>query len=372
MEKKFPPSAKKLQDLRKKGDVPKSVDLPSSIVLLMFVIVMALGAPMVWNSLSSLLINGLELAFADAATVSATSISMLLLQYTFVPLFIAGIVGTAVSFLTIGAVFSAEPITPKLEKLNPASGLKRMFSGQQFVGLIKSLVAIIFLLGAFWLVMRYNLKPLAHLAFLPPESALRVGLGMLLFALIVAGVTGIVIGVLEFSSSRFFYIKKNMMTREEVDRENKDQMGNPLVKSRRRQIALEDIENDAVSNVSGAELMIVNPTHIAIAIKGEGKNKDIPVVIAKGRGLTAQKMREKAQKEGIPIVRNRALARSLFIDAKLRLPIPKEYLVAVNQTLAWVRKMETFKKQQAAQLKKGVKTKPQERDSTPPADRKKT
>ncbi len=367
MEKKYPPSLKKLQDLRRKGDVPKSIDLPSSVVLAFFVVILALASSVVWKALTGLLIGGFELAFKDTAAVSFVAVSATLFQYLVLPLLFAGLLGTSIAFMTVGPVFSAEPITPKLEKLNPASGLKRMFSGQQFFGLLKSLVAITFLLGAFWLVMRYNIKPLARLAYLPPEASLRSGLDMLLFALIVAAVTGLVIGVVEFQSSLFFYIKKNKMSREEVDRENKDQMGNPLVKSRRRQIALEDMENDSINSVSDAEFMIVNPTHIAIAIKGEGKNKEIPVVVSKGRGVTAQKMREKAQKEGIPIIRNRALARSLFVDAKLRFPIPTEYLVAVNQTLAWVRKMEVFKKQQAAQLKK--KSTDQPKNS---ADHKKT
>jgi type III secretion protein U len=354
MEKKFPPSLKKLQDLRKKGDVAKSTDLPGSVVLFAFVVCISLGGSIVWSALAGLVASGLDLAFTSMTSFSVGRIVLLLLQFIFLPLLCAGLLGTTINFLIIGPVFSAEPITPKLEKLNPANGFKRMFSGQQFFGVGKSLVAIVFLLGAFWLILRYNLKPLANLAFLAPDAAVRIGFEMILFALIVAGITGIFLGVVEMSTSKLFYLKKNMMSREEVDRENKDQMGNPLIKSRRRQIALENMENDSINNVTGAELMIVNPTHIAIAIKGSGKNKDVPTVVAKGRGITAQKMREKAQKEGIPIIQNRPLARSLFIDAKLRLPIPKEYLMAVNKTLAWVRNMETFKKQQAAQKRKNL------------------
>ena len=352
MEKQFPPSLKKLQDLRKKGDVPKSIDLPGSAVICMFVVSLALAGHLVWIALGSLIVNGIEAAFAPTADISTSAIAVLLLKFLFLPLLIAGVVGTSISFLIVGPVFSAEPIIPKFKKLNPVDGLKKMFSGQQFVGLIKGALAVLVLLTAFWLLLRYNLKALANLAYLAPDVSFSAGAQILLFALIVAAVTGLMIGVIEFATARFFYIKKNKMTREEVERENKEQMGNPQIKGRRRQIAFEDMENDAVRNVSGAELMIVNPTHIAIAIKGEGKNKDVPVVVAKGRGITAQRMREKALKEGIPIVRNRALARNLFVDAKIRALIPKEYLTAVNQTLAWVRKMEIFKKQQLAQLKK--------------------
>lgn len=371
MEKQFPPSLKKLQDLRKKGDVPKSIDLPGSAVICLFVVSLALMGHLIWNTLGALIVNGIEMAFAPTAEVSIIAIATLVLKFLFLPLLVAGIVGTSISFLIVGPVFSAEPITPKFKKLNPVDGLKKMFSGQQFVGLIKGALAVLVLLTVFWLLLRYNLKVLANLAYLAPDKSLSAGSQILLFALIVAAVTGLIIGTLEFATSRFFYVKKNKMTREEVERENKEQMGNPQIKGRRRQIAFEDMENDAVRNTSGAELMIVNPTHIAIAIKGEGKNKDVPVVVAKGRGITAQRMREKALQEGIPIVRNRALARNLFVDAKIRALIPKEYLAAVNQTLAWVRKMEVFKKQQLALSKKaGSKKAPVEVQKKP--DHKKT
>jgi type III secretion protein U len=346
MEKRFPPSLKKLNDLRKKGDVAKSVDLSGSIVIFIAIICAAVGFPAAWRALSDLLVNGLTLAFLDAEVVNGVRLVGYVAPFVWVPLFIAGVIGTIVSFLTVGPVFSSDAISPKFERMNPANGVKKLFSAQQLVVAGKGLFAITILSIAFFLLVRYQLVSISKMPFRQQSAALLAGSEMLLSAIILAAVTGLVIGVSEANLSKYLYIKKNMMTREEVERESKEQQGNPLVKSRRRQIAFEEMENDAVRNTSDAELLIVNPTHIAIAVKGESKLNGAPVVIGKGRGSTAAKMREIAAKKGIPIIRNRPLARSLFVDAKVRHPIPAQYIKAVSQALSWVRKMETFKKQQ--------------------------
>jgi type III secretion protein U len=353
MEKRFPPSLKKLNDLRKKGDVHKSVDLPGSAVLVTATIVATLGAAGIWQALGSLVSLGLEVAFYDMGFASLERLLVLLSPYLIVPVLIAGFIGTITAFLVVGPVFSVESITPKFEKINPVNGVKKLFSGQQLVVAGKGIVAIAVLLIAFFLLIRYEIVQISRMPFMVPQAASEKGANMILTAMIVSAVMGVVIAVAESSLSKFLFIKKNMMTREEVEREHKEQEGNPHVKAKRRQIALEEAENDAVRNTSEAELLIVNPTHIAIAVKGESKQNNKPVVIAKGRGLTAARMREKAQKQGIPIVRNRQLARNLFVDAKIRAVIPTKYIDAVSQALSWVRKMEAFKKQQKARETKG-------------------
>jgi type III secretion protein U len=353
MEKRFPPSAKKLKDLRKKGDVHKSVDLPGSAVLVTATIVATLGAMGIWKALGSLVELGLEIAFYDMGYASLERLLVLLSPYLVVPVLIAGIIGTIVAFMVVGPVFSGEAISPKFERLNPANGVKKLFSGQQLVVAGKGLVAIAVLLIAFFLLIRYEIVQISRMPFMVPAVASQKGANMILTAMIVSSVMGVVIALAESSLSKFLFIKKNMMTREEVEREHKEQEGNPHIKAKRRQIALEELENDAVRNTSDAELLIVNPTHIAIAVKGESKLRNTPIVVAKGRGLTAARMREKAQKEGIPIVRNRQLARNLFVDAKIRAVIPNKYIDAVSQALSWVRRMETFKKQQKEREAKG-------------------
>ena len=363
MEKKYPPSRKKLNDLRKKGEVPRSTDLPGAIVLAVALVSAFLLGGMFVKDLTKFVIVAIELAFFPAASFDPMVGLARVFPLLLLPILLAGIVGTLVNFFNVGPMFSTEAVSPKFERLNPANGFKQMFSAQKLVVVAKGLISIAVLTAAFYLLLRYKVLQLGRMPYAYPSASL-VQLGdLLLSALIVAVVMSLVLGVLESQLTKFLFIKRNMMTREEVEREHKESDGNPYIKSRRRQLAIEAMENDAVQNTKTSEMLIVNPTHIAIAIKSEARFGGAPTVIAKGKGPLAAKMREQAQKSGIPIVRDRQLARNLFVDAKVRFPIPDQYIKAVSQALGWVRKMEAFRKQQKAEEQK--KTPRAKTDSTP-------
>jgi type III secretion protein U len=346
LEKRFPASKKKLDDLRKKGQVPKSMDLTPSVVFASFTIAMFFAGAALLAQFTNWLEIGLQLAVRPFNTDTLMESLFKLVIFVILPAFLIGIVGTIVTFLTIGPVFAVEAITPKFERINPASGIKKLFSMQQVVMMLKSIIVVAAIMAVFILLLKYMMPSLSRVPYLPMTEGLKVIANFFFAALVVAAVVGIVAGLGEKTMSKAFFLKEQKMTREDMVREYKESEGDPHVKSQRKSLAREALENDEVRTTRDAELMIVNPTHIAIAVKGQRKFSNVPLVIAKGKGHLAARMREEAKKKGIPIVQNRDLARKLFVDAKVWTPIPRKYYQAVQQMLLWVRKMEEFKKQQ--------------------------
>jgi flagellar biosynthesis protein FlhB len=346
VEKRFPASQKKLDDLRKKGQVPKSQLLGPSLVFAFFAIVCFFIGNALFVGFRTWFNTGLAMGFRYADGHVVNGLPMGLILATLGPPLLAGVIGTLCSFLIIGPVFAPEAITPKYERVDPAKGLKRMFSMQQVINMLQSILVVTVLMTAFYLLLKYFAPVISRVPTMPPLVGISRVTQLLLTAVVIAAIVGIILGVIERTTTKAFFLKDQKMNREELVREHKESEGDPQFKSRRKGIALEALENDEIRNSRDAELMIVNPTHITIAVRGEKRLGDAPVVIAKGKGHTALRMRQEAKKKGIPIIQNRDLARKLFVDARVRAPIPRKYYEAVQQILVWVRKMQAFKAQQ--------------------------
>lgn len=228
-----------------------------------------------------------------------------------------------------GVIFSAEPLKPDFTRLNPAKGLKRLFSLRMLKELAKNLIKLGVYGGAAYLFIRglaeeagERARDGRQLAELLADTAGRL---LLLFLFLAAA-----IALLDQLLARREFARQMRMSNREVTREMREREGEPRQKQKRRQILAEIIKQAAAAaNVKGADVLIVNPTHFAVALRYRPEQGDAPIVQARGRNLWAQRMRESAQREGIVIVRNPALARALYREGNVGRPIGQGQFVAV-------------------------------------------
>lgn len=339
---------KKKEDARKKGQVAKSKELTSAIALLGTTLIISKTLEfsldsirktfiMFLNNYSNYVINASSIKQIIILVVIRISVIVLPIA---LPIMFMGIIGNVVQ---VGKMFSTEPLKPKLEKINPISGFKRMFSIKSLMELIKNIAIIIiigyvgykFILSQFINVLNYgNLKPevmMLSLGTLIVKILYRVTLIML------------IIGIVDFVYQKFQFKKDLKMSKQEVKEEFKEQEGDPIIKGKRRQKQRELAMRRMMQSVPDATVVITNPTHIAVALKYEENTGTAPKVIAKGADSLAIKIKEIAKNNEVPIIENKPLARLIYSEVDLDKEIPYEMYQAVAEILAIVYKLNKKK-----------------------------
>jgi type III secretion protein U len=236
----------------------------------------------------------------------------------------------------IGFLFSVEAATPKIENLSPAKWFKKTFSKNNLFELLKNVVKVVVLSAVVYRLLMDNWR---ELATIPRSSALGLSafLGETLVTLILwTAAAFAVLAAVDFVWQRFKHVKDNMMTKDEVKREYKEMEGDPLIKSKRRQLHQEMANQGAVNSVAKAKVVIANPTHYAVAIDYEEGRTPLPVVLAKGQGELARRMIAEAERLGIPVLREAPLARDLFENAEENCYIPKSLIGPMAEVLRWL------------------------------------
>ena len=256
-------------------------------------------------------------------------------------LMIAGIGGT---IAVGGATFSAEPIQLKWDSLNPAKNLGKLFNMKSLVQLAQSIVKILVISLIIWFYLRDKMELLANLRWAWTEDilgvfgSLTVGLCLRICVVLIA------IALTDVLYQKWKYFNDMKMTQQEVKQERKDTEGSPQIKSQQRRIAIQRLVNNAKKAVPKADVILVNPTHYAVAIQYNPKTMEAPVVVAKGADQIAQQIREIARSYGIPIVRRPELARTLFATVKINQAIPEGLYMAVAEVLAMLHRIRLQKK----------------------------
>ncbi len=346
-EKSEKPTQKKLQDERKKGKVAKSKDVAAtiSVVSLLFFIV---GTT---TYFVKIITDIFSRSFTSIANPGGAFTSNLLvvagraLAWCILPVcgmaIVMGVVGHVVQF---GFLFTFDALKPQPGKFNPAGNLKQMFSPDAFfefgMGIVK-----LFVLGIiFYIVAKGSLPALISSLYAGAPAMMPVLTVLIKKTLVYFSVTFMILAGCDFLFRKHRFIKQNMMTKDEVKREYKDSEGDPHIKSRRRQLAEEAIEQAILDKTRKATVLVVNPTHYAIALYYDENAEKLPVVMGKGEGRLALRMMKAAQEEGIPIMRDIPLARGLFAEAVIDHQIPVSFIKPVAETLKWARR---FKRGQA-------------------------
>jgi len=329
---------KKLRDARKKGDIAKSKDLTNTVLLLCSALVLwqfgAYGVSVITQLLAET-IEQLHAPFDSSLKSAGLSAVKTLLGVSAILLVPIAFIGLLTEFLQTGPVLTMEKVKPKLSHINPVEGMKKIFSVNSLFELFKSIVKtlVIFFLG-FLLVSQL----LPDYLKLPQSDPLTTGHTInytidqfLKYIFVAFGL----IALIDIVYQNHSFEKKMKMSVQDVRREQKDIEGDPLIKSQRKQLGEEWAQQSATQSAKEATVLIVNPTHVAIAIRYDKTDFPVPTVTARGEDHIAKSMREAAVEAQIPVLRNISLARKLLADTNTGDFIPKELFDILAEIILW-------------------------------------
>jgi len=341
-EKTEQPTQKKLQDARKKGQVSKSNDLTQAFLFLTAAGVLSLGGGAYVSELQQLMkdffrpevLTG-ELAGNELVRRMGQGFGRLFLLSA--PLMVCLVmVSAAINFLQVKALFAPEVIKPKFEKLNPLKGFQNIFfKPKTYLELLKNLLKFGVVGFLVYKILGNSVRDVILTARVPLNEAALVAIRLMFQFLFSVGGVFLLLGAGDFLLQRRLHMKEMMMTRDEVTREYKEAEGDPHVKHSRRQLHEELLSQSMIQNVPKASVIVVNPTHLAVALQYDEKTMESPKVTAKGQNTMAEKIRDLAKKHHVPVTQNIALARSLY-EIEIDREIPEDLYEAVAEVLNWV------------------------------------
>ena len=247
------------------------------------------------------------------------------------------------AFVNGGWNFSTEALMPKLDKINPVSGLKRMFSVQSVVELVKAILKFTLVGITAWFIIDANKEEYINLVNLPVKQAIAEAASMVGWAMLWMALSLIIVVVIDVPWQIYSHTKQLRMTKQEAKEEYKDTEGKPEIKGKQRQRAREIAFANMMGEVPKADVVITNPTHYAVALKYDPEQMRAPKVIAKGTDLIAQQIRMVAIANKIVMLEAPPLARSLYYHTKLKREIPEGLYIAVAQVLAYVYHLKQFR-----------------------------
>ncbi len=340
-EKTEDPTPKRLREAREEGNVAKSAEFTGVAVMLTAIGVLVFWAASVAEQLAATVVHATELAARpdlDKEMLGPVLFDALeRVSWMLFPLLGATFVMAAfVSFVQVGAIFTPKVLLPKGEKLNPLEGFKKMFSKDKAVELGKNLTKIILMGGIGIAVLADNLPPIlrvprVNLAHgLEVFEAIALELGMYLVGGLFA------FGAFDLWWQRKQWWEKLKMSKKEIEDEHKEQEGDPEIENKREQKHKELIDEAGQSDaVADADTVVVNPSHVAVALEYHRDEMDAPHIVASGRGERARHIKKIARRYDVPIVRDVRLARGLF-DCEIDEPVPPDFYEPVAEILQFV------------------------------------
>ncbi|KAF1681159.1 flagellar biosynthesis protein FlhB [Bacillus sp. SKDU12] len=334
---------KKRKDTRKKGQVAKSSDVNTAISLLViFLSFIAIGPYM-----RDRLLSFIETFYTDLLTMKLSESNVHTLFISLLKdmgiilapiLLVALIAGVASNYLQVGFLFSAEAIQPKLEKLDPIKGFKRIYSMRAIVELIKSILKITVVGFAAFAVLWLHYGEILRLPLLTPAEVLSFVSKLTLWMGLSGAGALLILAGLDYLYQRFDYEKNIKMSKQDIKDEYKKSEGDPIIRSKIKQRQREMAMRRMMQEVPKADVIITNPTHYAIALKYDEGKMDAPYIVAKGVDHMALKIRKIAKEHDVMMVENRPLARALYDQVEIDQAVPEEFFKALAEILAYVYK----------------------------------
>jgi len=337
---------KRQQEARRKGQIPRSRELNTLAMLMAAAATLVVSGGHMAAQFSELLRNGLSFdrraIFSPRGLIDAMEMALGAGLSLVAPFFIISVIVAFASSVALGGWgFSLESLTPKLDKLDPIKGLKRLFAVRGLVELLKALAKFLLVGGVgIGLFMHYS-SELIGLGYESVETALAHAGEILVWSFLVLSATLILVAAVDVPFQLWDHNRNLKMTKQEVKDEFKDTEGKPEVKSRIKQMQREIAQRRMMEAVPEADVVITNPTHYAVALKYDDARMGAPVVVAKGKDLIAREIRERAIAAEVPIVSAPPLARAIFFSTELDQEIPAALYLAVAQVLAYVFQLRT-------------------------------
>jgi flagellar biosynthesis protein FlhB len=343
-EKTEKPTAKRLSEAAKNGDLLQSRDLATALVVMAGVAWLAIAGPSIFDSIAHMLTQGLRFDQEDIIDFSPAARFYALLGVIAVPvsgILLATLLAAFAGPAMLGSLgFRPNAFSVKPSKLNPANGLKRIFGLQGLIELAKS-VAKVVLLGAigFWLVWD-RLTAIVSMGRMGLEPALaEVGSIFILACVAMAGALFVIAGI-DVPSQIMQRNKRLFMTKQEIRDEHKEQEGSPEMKGQIRRRQHEMMNNSTRKAVAEASVIITNPTHFAVALRYHPGKDAAPVVVARGRDVMAAAIREVANEKSVPVLQYPELARAIYFTSRAGQIVDEALYMAVATVLAFVFRVE--------------------------------
>jgi flagellar biosynthetic protein FlhB len=336
------PTPKRMNEARKKGQVFKSRDFIQSLLFITAAAVLAAGGPTYFTELSDLMkqffqpdmmrgdmpmnamLSRMGFAWSKFLVLSAPLLGALV------------VAAVAANFVQVKALFAAEIIKPKFEKLNPLAGFKNIFfSSRTYIELVKNLIKFGVIFWVLYSSIKGSMRDIIPIASMRLDQTAALAGSLISGLLYKVGVVFLILGGADYMIQKKLHMKNMMMSKEEVKQEYKEQEGDPHVKHMRKHLFEQLMHESVAHNVPKATAVIANPTHLAIALRYDEAAMQAPTVTAKGQDSMALKIIDIAKEHKVPVVRNIGLAHTLF-DLEIGHEIPEDMYEAVAEILNFV------------------------------------
>lgn len=345
------PTPKKLRDARQKGQVCTSKDVVSTAILLVMLSVVGVMALVLTDDVANLIrYIGLRIEENDAfALREAGKMALVVVcKHSFVFVLLAAAVGVVANVVQVGFLLSFEPLKPDLKKVNPAEGAKKIFCLKNLFEFAKNVVKVLFLGYLIYKIVLSSVPALLPMCYGTLDDVFPC-LKAILKSLACYTVFGyVVIAVVDRLFQQRNFTKQMMMTKDEVKREYKEMEGSQEVKQAQRQFRNEILQGEPPAQaVKKADVVVTNPTHVAVGIRYRADEAPLPKVVCAGMDAVAKEIREAAVREGVPLMENVELARALYAQVKVEEFIPVELVEPVAEVLKLVKAMNDAKREDA-------------------------
>ena len=340
------PSEKRLTDARKKGQVPRSRELNTFVALMTGSVMLLFAGGAIVKGLGALMRQQFQLSreviFDPATPViyfeQVLLDGLLLIVPVVIPLVLVALL---TPMMMGGWNFTTEAMTPKFSKMNPFSGLKRMFGVQGVVELLKAIVKIALVFSVAGSLFDIYFNEFMSLSSMPLTAAIYKAIDIIAFSLLILSSTLILVVAIDVPYQLWNNKRQLKMTKQEVKDESKEQEGNPEVKGQIRRKQMEMAQQRMMNAVPEADVIVTNPAHFAVALKYDPMGAGAPVMVAKGADLIAAQIRNIAIGADITLVAAPPLARALFYSTEIGEEIPQGLFLAVAQILAYVFQLQS-------------------------------
>ena len=342
------PTGKKISDARNKGQVPRSKEAGTFFVLIGGVLSIWAFSSLLGSGLRQIIMNSFSLTrdqiysvdeFRRIFVQNILSIGIPIIGIALC-VFVLAIIG---NIMIGGYNFSKEALKPKFNKLNPVTGIGRIFSLNSIIELVKGIFKVVFIASFCYFALSGRIHEVMGLSYIDPHAGIKRAISLLFQFMVIVVCAMIPIIMIDVPYQKWHYLKQLRMSKQEVKDEYKDTEGNPQINGKIKQLQFQMAARRMMQDVPTADVVVTNPTHFAVAIKYDPDGETAPLVVAKGVDEIAEKIKEIARESDVPVIPIPPLARSLYYTTDLNKEIPRGLFKAVASLLAWVMGMKAFK-----------------------------
>ncbi|MDR1472281.1 MAG: flagellar biosynthesis protein FlhB [Synergistaceae bacterium] len=341
-----PATPRKRQKSREEGQMAKSQDLSAAVVIISGLLGVYLLGVMIWRRLILMFGSAVSHLSSDLMFENGWWARPLIegAKSFFIGWLPIGVVcslfAAVVLIYQVGFLVTSKPLALNLDRLNPISGLKKIVSMRTIVELLKGIMKALILLGMLFLVLRNQRDLLLSIMMYPLEHGAAMIMAKIWSTALQMAIILLVLGLFDYAYQKWEFEKSIKMSKQEIKEEYKQMEGDPLIKRRIRQKQRELATGRMMADVPKSDVVITNPTRIAVAIQYDQRTMTAPTVIAKGSGFIARKIREIAEEHDIPVVENKPLARAIMSQVEVGESIPEDLYRAVAEVLAFVYRLK--------------------------------